>query len=80
MSKALARRKKNPIAKRNPAFTYTKAALIGAVVGGTAAAITYYDVPTPPSRVRTAIDGAVKGAVVLTVAALLYREYKVYGV
>ncbi len=79
MSKAMTKRR-NPIAKRNPAFTYTKAALIGAVVGGTAAAITYYDVPMPPSRVRTAIDGAVKGAVVLTVATLLVREYQVYGI
>lgn len=80
MSKALARRKKNPIARRNPTLTYTKAALLGAAIGGTVAAVTYYDVPIPPSRVRVAIDGAVKGAVVLTVAALLYREYKVYGV
>lgn len=81
MSKALARRKKNPIARRhpNPGVTYTTAALIGIVAGGIGGALGYTDPPRPPSRLKAGARGAVVGAVILTITALLYREYQVYG-
>ena len=82
MSKALARRKKNPIARRrkNPGVTYTTAALIGLVAGSVGGALGYTDPPRPPSRLKAGVRGALTGAVILTISALLYREYQVYGV
>jgi hypothetical protein len=82
MSKAMTKRRKNPIAKRNPAFTYTKAAAIGALIGGVGAAAMYTGLPRwePPSRAESTVKGVAIGATIATVAALLYREYQVYGV